>query len=83
MLIYQLQTNQGNEEQMLATAKRNIIRDCKQWWAKQPVKDFETWLELNSESLELFQEELFAKEQEADEADIKTKEAAATLEVRI
>jgi hypothetical protein len=66
---------------MLAMAKRNIICDCKQWWAKQSVKDIETWLELYSETLKLFQEELFAKEQEADGANTKTKEAAAALEV--
>jgi hypothetical protein len=45
--------------------------------ASQPGKEAETWLELNSETLEVLQEELFDKEQGAN---ITNKVAAAALE---
>jgi hypothetical protein len=71
--------NQGSEERsiILVPTMRNIIIDCKRWWASHPIKEVESWLELTTESLELFQEELFQQDQEANN---KTKEAAAALE---
>jgi hypothetical protein len=71
--------NQGSEERsiLLVPTMRNIIIDCKRWWASHPIKEVESWLELTTESLELFQEELFQQDQEANN---KTKEAAAALE---